>query len=70
MARAGQVYKLLAVFQDGASDSGNANNKDGKGQYAQLLGDNQQVCLSNFTFSYFFYCPQKNISCNVRYLVS
>lgn len=43
MARAGQVYRLLAVFQDGAGDSSNGNNKDGKGQYAQLLGDNQQV---------------------------
>lgn len=56
-AKAGQVYRLLAVFQDGdhksassqkdtASVSGNVGSAEKeRGKYAQLLGDNRQVCL-------------------------
>ncbi|XP_026467694.1 uncharacterized protein LOC113371277 [Ctenocephalides felis] len=55
MARAGQVYRLLAVFQDGAGDSSNGNNKDGKGQYAQLLGDNQQIIYVSLSTKGKFY---------------
>ncbi|XP_062545798.1 uncharacterized protein LOC134212185 [Armigeres subalbatus] len=54
-AKAGQVYRLLAVFQDGdhksassqkdsASVSGNAGSAEKeRGKYAQLLGDNRQI---------------------------
>uniref|UniRef100_A0A182SVU2 CABIT domain-containing protein n=1 Tax=Anopheles maculatus TaxID=74869 RepID=A0A182SVU2_9DIPT len=60
-AKAGQVYRLLAVFQDGdhkssaspsshkdASGTGNANvggREKERGKYAQLLDDNRQVGL-------------------------
>lgn len=54
-AKAGQVYRLLAVFQDGdhkssssqkdsASVSGNVGGAEKeRGKYAQLLGDNRQI---------------------------
>lgn len=69
-ARAGQVFRLLAVFQDGSS-----NNQDGcnsltshkdtlssnssgrekeRGRYAQLLGDNRQV--------YTYVCANNNLN--------
>lgn len=57
-AKAGQVYRLLAVFQDGdkGASSSSSSQKDAvslggsgsgadkeRGKYAQLLGDNRQV---------------------------
>lgn len=54
-AKAGQVYRLLAVFQDGdhksassqkdsASVSGSVGSSEKeRGKYAQLLGDNRQI---------------------------
>ncbi|XP_055600002.1 uncharacterized protein LOC129749140 [Uranotaenia lowii] len=51
-AKAGQVYRLLAVFQDGdqkaSSSQKDSNSLSGgaekeRGKYAQLLGDNRQI---------------------------
>lgn len=53
-AKAGQVFRLLAVFQDGSQDKTYSSQKDPinttssgrekeRGRYAQLVGENRQV---------------------------
>lgn len=51
-AKAGQVFRLLAVFQDGSqqdqskptSQSSTLNGREKeRGRYAQLVGENRQV---------------------------
>jgi hypothetical protein len=53
-AKAGQIFRLLAVFQDGATSDVSSSQKDAfiestngrekdRGRYAQLLSENRQV---------------------------
>lgn len=58
-ARGGQIFRLLAVFEDGKQDSNQSNNtsfreKD-KGRYAQLLNENRQIVYVSLTTKGKFY---------------
>lgn len=60
-AKAGEVFRLLAVFEDGAQDSKTctSSKKDNlnsigrekeKGRYVQLMSENRQVTIICFHF--------------------
>lgn len=67
IAKAGQVYRLLAVFQDGGQDGKNSVNcKDPlnstgrekeRGRYAQLLSENRQVSIKCLNHYYLLVTP-------------
>lgn len=68
-ARGGQVFRLLAVFEDGKQDSGNASaatfkNGSNAGRYAQLLNENRQVIYVSLTSKGKFYEIEDNNSHN------
>lgn len=61
-ARGGQVFRLLAVFEDGKQDSSNQQsgatsfkNGSNAGRYAQLLNENRQVIYVSLTSKGKFY---------------
>ncbi|CAD7086262.1 unnamed protein product [Hermetia illucens] len=60
-ARGGQVFRLLAVFEDGKQDSSSSSNKNSsgrekeKGRYAQLLNENRQILYVSLTTKGKFY---------------
>lgn len=61
-ARGGQVFRLLAVFEDGKQDSGSQSigvttfkNGSNAGRYAQLLNENRQVIYVSLTSKGKFY---------------
>lgn len=66
-AKAGQVFRLLAVFQDGAQDKSYSSQKDPlsmgsgrekeRGRYAQLVGENRQVNLFFLSLALNFFSP-------------
>lgn len=64
-ARGGQVFRLLAVFEDGKQDSSTASSttfKSGSnvGRYAQLLNENRQIIYVSLTSKGKFYEIEDN----------
>lgn len=62
-ARGGQIFRLLAVFEDGKQDNNNSSSKNlntsgrekEKGRYAQLLNENRQILYVSLTAKGKFY---------------